>query len=82
MDTLGSLVDKLTVVNLKLWHQEELAHDPVANDAVVAEAKRKINVLNNQRNALIEEIDDLFLDILEGRKKMTVFRQCKDYSKR
>jgi cell division protein FtsB len=57
MDTVGSLVDKLSIINLKLWHLEEIAHEKGAVDKVVADAKRKIDVLNKQRHSLIGEID-------------------------
>jgi len=81
-ETLGSLMDKLIIVNLKIWHAEDLAHATGAKDKQVADAKRKINVLNNQRNDLIEEIDELILDIVSGRKKPKVYRQFKDYGHR
>ena len=61
METLGSLVDKLTVANIRLWHLEEQKHDPSADDHRVADAARKIAVVNKQRNSLIDEIDE-FLD--------------------
>jgi cell division protein FtsB len=82
METPGSLIDKLSIVNLKLWHQEEIAHDPKAVDFVVAAAKRKIDGLNLQRNALVQELDELFRDVVEGRKLYPVVPQFKDYSRK
>lgn len=82
METIGSLIDKLTIVNLKLWHQEEMAHDPQADDTTVANAKRKIDGLNLQRNALIQEIDELLRDVIENKKKVPVVPQYKDYTRR
>jgi cell division protein FtsB len=61
VETLGSLIDKLTIANVRLWHLEETKHDTSADDAQVAAAARKIGVVNKQRNALIDEID-AFLD--------------------
>jgi cell division protein FtsB len=81
METLGNLVDKLTVVNLKIWHLEEIAHDQNASDSEVATAKRKIDVLNLQRHALIEEFDTLLQEVLSGKKKVPVFYEVKDYKK-
>ncbi len=60
-ETLGSLVDKLTIANIRLWHLEEIKHRESASDADVADAARKIAVVNKQRNSLIDEIDE-FLD--------------------
>jgi len=82
METIGSLIDKLSIVNIKLYHQEDIAHNPSASDAVVASAKRKIDVLNIQRNGLIQEIDELIQDIVENHRKVPVVAQCKDYGEK
>ena len=36
--------------NFQLWHQEDIARSPVADDHVIADVKRKIDKLNQQRN--------------------------------
>lgn len=82
METFGSLIDKLTIVNIKLYHQEDIAHDPEASDSVVANAKRRIDVLNLQRNQLIQEIDELLRDVVAGNKSVPVVPQCKDYGRK
>lgn len=83
METLGSLVDKLSVVNLKIYHTEDIAHDDNTTLEEVGMAKLKINVLNNQRNALIQEIDELLYDVLSGNKPVPKpFKQFKDYGKK
>ena len=79
METIGQLVDKLTVVNIKLYHQEDIAQEPGADDHQVAEAKRKISVLNLQRNNLIQEIDEFLADVVSGKRPAVVFYQLKDY---
>lgn len=81
METLFSIVDKLITVDLKLWHTEDVAQAPGADDATVANAKRKISALNLQRNALIEEGDQLLQSAIEGKRKNLVFPQFKDYGK-
>jgi cell division protein FtsB len=81
METPGSLIDKLIIVNLKLWHQEEVAHDSQADDHTVASAKRKIDALNLQRNALIQEYDELMKQIVDREKSYPVVPQFKDYGK-
>ena len=83
METFGSLIDKLSVVNIKLYHQEDVAQEVGADDKQVADAKRKISVLNKQRNALIEEIDVLFEEVIKGKRSVPkVFKQFKDYGKK
>ena len=81
METPYSISDKLSVVNQKIWHAEEIAHDPSSTDKQVAESKRRINVLNTQRNDLMEEGDELIRKLISGDVELKVFRQCKDYTR-
>jgi len=79
METLGSLVDKLFTVDHKLWNQEDIAQAAGADDHAVAEAKRKISAMNLQRNALIQEIDELFAAVTSGARPAPVVPQYKSY---
>jgi len=72
MITLGKLIDELTIVNLKIWHLEDVKRDDEANDSAIANATRKTNVLNVERNNLIEEIDQLIADYIGYRKTPTI----------
>lgn len=58
METLGNIVDKLIICNLKLWKVEDIKRDPEASDKVLADATKKSNLLNQQRNCLIQEFDE------------------------
>jgi len=44
--------------NFLLWHEEDIARSPEVGDAKIAEVKRNIDRLNQQRNDAIEQIDD------------------------
>jgi hypothetical protein len=47
--------------NYRLWHQEDIARSPDVADSQLAEVKRAIDKLNQQRNDLIERLDDCLL---------------------
>lgn len=58
MDTIGNLIDKLTIVNIRIWMAEDRKRDPSATDKQIADATRLTNIANQQRNDLIQEIDE------------------------
>ena len=48
--------------NFDLWHEEDKAREPGADDSRIAQVKRNIDVLNQRRNDLVEAIDRALLD--------------------
>jgi hypothetical protein len=54
--------------NFRLWHQEDIARSLDVGDAVLAEVKRAIDRLNQQRNDLIEQLDDFLIAELSAAK--------------
>jgi hypothetical protein len=51
--------------NFQLWHQEDIARSPDVSDSEIAQVKRTIDKLNQQRNDWIERIDDYLTQQLE-----------------
>jgi len=79
METFGDLVDKLTICNIRLWHLEEIKHNAEANDKTVADAARKIAIVNKQRNILIDEINSYLSRAISGEIKTIEFPKMKLY---
>lgn len=57
-DGLLGLVCQQFRFNFLLWHEEDVARSPDVPNSRIAQVKRAIDVLNQQRNDWIEKIDD------------------------
>ena len=51
--------------NFRLWHEEDIARSPDVADERIAQVKRNIDQLNQQRNDWIEKIDDWITETLK-----------------
>jgi hypothetical protein len=60
-ETLKSLVEAQHAANYILWHAEDEARRPGAQDADLARVKQQIDRVNQQRNDFTEQIDALLL---------------------
>ena len=61
-ETLGSLVDKLSIKNLRIWHLEEA----LEKDSGSEELKAKRDLADKQRQNLVEEINGFLVAALQG----------------
>jgi hypothetical protein len=57
-ETLGNLIDKLSITNLRTWMAEDIKRNPEATEEDIANACRITNVTNQYRNDLIQAIDE------------------------
>ena len=75
MDTIGNLIDKLTIVNIRIWMAEDIKRDPNASDKQIADATRVTNIANLQRNDLIQEIDEQINHLVASGKPQKLYKQ-------
>lgn len=75
MDTIGNLIDKLTIVNLRIWMAEDKKRDPNATDKQIADATRLTNICNSQRNDLIQEIDEALHHLAIDKTPQKLYKQ-------
>lgn len=59
VDGLGTAISELASRNIKLWHLEDEVRRTDIPDSQVAECKRKIDGANQERNDLIDKIDEI-----------------------
>ena len=65
-ETLGSLVDKLSIKNLRIWHIDEALEDETNSASKREELKAKRDLANSQRQNLADEIDGFLGAALRG----------------
>lgn len=79
-ETIGSLVDKITIIELKIYHMREQAQ----RDDVTAEfrerCEQRLAVMREQRDDLATELTKLSADISARRVVPKVYRQFKMYN--
>ena len=63
-ETLGSLVDKLSIKNLRIWHLDEALEQKNASDN--SELKARRDLADKQRQNLVNEINDFLVSAFKG----------------
>lgn len=81
-DTVGSLIDKLTTVDLKLWNSQEILYEirrmsfeeykkkyfeSEDGAKIMWEILKKTTDLNYQRSQLVYEIDEKIINMLNAK---------------
>ncbi|MBO0914467.1 DUF4254 domain-containing protein, partial [Streptomyces laculatispora] len=61
-ETLASVVDRLSVLTLRIWHSEQTA----SRDEL---ARRRVPALHGQREELRAALDSLVTDVVAGRRR-------------
>jgi hypothetical protein len=61
------LVARQHRANFDLWHIEDEARTPGASDTAIAQVKRRVDVTNQLRNDLVEELDRAMMGWMEAR---------------
>ena len=79
-ETPGSVVDRLSVLSLRIYHMEEQALRSDAGEEHRAGAAGKLAILRQQHQDLAKSLSQLLKDIFAGRKELKVYRQFKMYN--
>lgn len=75
METIGNLIDKLTIANIRIWMAEDIKRDKNATDKQIADATRVTNVVNSLRTDLIQEIDEAVNEMVSTGKLQKLYKQ-------
>lgn len=75
METIGNLIDKLTIANIRIWMAEDIKRDKNASDKQIADATRVTNVANSYRTDLIQEIDEKINELIATGRPQKLYKQ-------
>jgi hypothetical protein len=79
-ETPGLMIDRLSILALKIFHTAEEAHRPSASPEHRERNRERLTVLNEQRDDLTNSLDGLWADIHAGRRRFKLYRQLKMYN--
>jgi hypothetical protein len=79
-ETVGWLVDKITIIELKIFHMREQAERTDATEEFRQRCLQRLEVMNEQRDDLAAEVSRLIADMAGGRVMPKVYRQFKMYN--
>ena len=79
-ETVGWLVDKITIIELKIFHMREQAQRTDVTPEFRERCDARIAVMREQRDDLSAELTKLIADMAGGRVVPKVYRQFKMYN--
>ena len=79
-ETIGWLTDKIIISELKIYHTDEQLARPDAGPELKDLCRKRLAVLQTQRDDLTRELSLLFRDVAAGRSRPKLYRQFKMYN--
>jgi len=79
-ETVGWLVDKITIIELKIFHMREQAERSDVTPEFRARCHERLAVMREQRDDLAAEVTKLVTDMAGGRVVPKIYRQFKMYN--
>lgn len=79
-ETIGWALDRLCILQLKIYHMQIEAHRPDATTEHRTKCQAKLAILNLQDRELTEAIEQLNDDLLADRRQMHLYKQMKMYN--
>lgn len=79
-ETPGLIVDRLSILALKIFHTEEQALREDATEEHRARNGERLQILSQQRGDLVQCLAELWEDVSAGRRRFKLYRQMKMYN--
>jgi hypothetical protein len=79
-ETPGLIIDRLSILALKIYHTEEEAHRESATEAHRQKNLSRLATLQEQRKELAGCLDALWAEVQAGTRRFKLYRQMKMYN--
>lgn len=79
MYSVGELIDKLIIENIKIFRLRETLHSPSIDDTTYVMNDHKMNTINENRAVIIKFLDKKIKDVTDG-KPNSYFKDVKTYA--
>ena len=79
-ETPGLIIDRLSILALKIYHTEEQMLRADATEAHHARNRERLTLLLAQRSDLAQCLDELWREIVAGTRRFKLYRQMKMYN--
>jgi hypothetical protein len=76
----GLILDRLSILALKIYHTEEETHRASASEAHRQKNLSRLALLEEQRTDLAACLDQLWTEVLNGKRRFKLYRQMKMYN--
>jgi hypothetical protein len=79
-ETPGLILDRLSILALKIFHTREEMLRADAPDGHVERNTERLRILEEQRSDLVDCLDRLWAEVTRGEKRFKLYRQLKMYN--
>ncbi|MEM8666420.1 MAG: DUF4254 domain-containing protein [Planctomycetota bacterium] len=79
-ETAGSVIDRLSIMALRLYHYREQLRRADANEEREGVIRERMELCQQQHNDLSRSLQELLDDLFAGRKQHRAYRQMKMYN--
>jgi len=79
-ETVGSIIDKISIIELKIFHMAEQTRRKDIDSSHKREFARKLKIMEIQKRDLVEELSGLFKNLALKKATLKLYRQFKMYN--
>lgn len=79
MNSIGDLIDKLIIENIKIFNLREKMHGKKLSDEEYVTLSNQMNILNKNRSIISNFLDDKVERVVSGKEKNTFLNIIKTY---